>query len=165
MSMVERYVPDALVASNQHPLTLQTVVVASGQGVLERGSLLMRNESGKFVLAGESVSYESVTPESGDNPAGEGWYEEDGEGYKPTEDTEPASGKAYYERTATSAGSAEVILAESANASAADSVAAAYNSGDFFEQSLIVSAGYAVTETDRLNLKNAGVYLVSGMRA
>jgi len=164
MAMVERYVPDALIASNRHPLSLQTVVVCAGQGELPRGSLLMRNAEDKFVLAGEEASYEAVTPESGDSPASNGWYEKDGDAYVPSEDTEAASGKTYYKKTATPAGAAEVILAEAVSADSSDEGGSAYNSGDFFEQFVTISYGYAITEEDRLNLKNAGIYLVGGMR-
>jgi hypothetical protein len=73
-------------------------------------------------------------------------------------------------------GDAEVILAQDADATGgSDVIAEVYNSGDFFENALItkeettgtppdeVTAPYALTEADRLNLKNAGIYLIAGL--
>ena len=61
-------------------------------------------------------------------------------------------------------GKAEVILASDTDASgASDVIAEAYVSGDFVEGALIVDDGYAITEADRLNLKNAGIYLIAGL--
>ena len=51
------------------------------------------------------VTYTQVTPEEGDNPAEEGWYEKIGTAYVPTADTEvisrPSGDKPYYERSTT----------------------------------------------------------------
>ena len=46
------------------------------------------------------VSYTPVTPEEGDNPSSEGWYEKDDseEGYSLSEDTTVVEGKTYYTR-------------------------------------------------------------------
>lgn len=46
-----------------------------------------------------SFSYKAVTATTGKNPASEGWYEKNGTEYTLTTDTEPESGKTYYERT------------------------------------------------------------------
>ncbi len=49
------------------------------------------------------ATYGKVTPEVGDNPSEEGWYEKDSEsitGYKPTTDTTVVEGKDYYTRVA-----------------------------------------------------------------
>lgn len=43
--------------------------------------------------------YTEVTPEAGDNPAEEGWYELDNEQYVLTEDTEVDEEKTYYTRS------------------------------------------------------------------
>ncbi len=59
----------------------------------------------------------------------------------------------------TSAGTAEVILAEDVDATSADTVANVYVSGDFNTEALTVSSGYTLTEADIVNLKNAGIYL------
>ena len=64
----------------------------------------------------------------------------------------------------TSAGTAEVILADDVDASGASGVVAnVYVSGDFKAESLIVATGYTLTEADKVNLKNAGIYIVAGM--
>lgn len=44
-------------------------------------------------------TYAEVTPEAGDNPKTEGWYELDNGQYVATDDTEVASGKTYYAKT------------------------------------------------------------------
>ena len=107
----QAYAGDNLIAGNAHPLTGQTVTVKSGEGKLERGSVLMRDTNGKYVLAD------------------------------------------------TSAGTAEVILAADVDATSADTVAEVYNSGEFSESALKVASGYTLTDADRVNLKNAGVYI------
>jgi len=50
MSLVETYNGDNLIAGIQHPAVGGTVVVASGEGELERGAVLARNESNEFEL-------------------------------------------------------------------------------------------------------------------
>ena len=115
MSLVETATMDNIIATNAHPLTAQTVIVASGEGKLTRGTILARNEDDEFQIAG-------------------------------TEDTVP-----------------EVILATDVDATDASAVAEAYNSGDFFTNKLIVADNYTITEADILALKNAGIYLVSGI--
>lgn len=55
----------------------------------------------RLAITGES--YDSVTPETGDNPAEEGWYERSGSAgayvYTLTTDTTVTEGKTYYERS------------------------------------------------------------------
>lgn len=46
-----------------------------------------------------NYTYTEVTPETGDNPAEEGWYELDNEQYVLTEDTEVNEEKTYYTRS------------------------------------------------------------------
>ena len=46
------------------------------------------------------VTYSVVTPESGDNPKEEGWYEKEGSVYRKTMDVEADEHKTYYEREA-----------------------------------------------------------------
>ncbi len=60
-------------------------------------------------------------------------------------------------------GTAEVILADDVDATSADTVANVYVSGDFVAEHLIVASGYTLTEADKVSLKNAGVYIVSGV--
>ena len=46
------------------------------------------------------VTYSAVTPETGDVPKDEGWYEKEGDVYRKSADTELVTGKTYYERQA-----------------------------------------------------------------
>lgn len=115
MALIETYTPDNLIADNNHALATGTVTVKSGEGKLNRGSVLMRDTNNKFVLAD------------------------------------------------TSAGTAEVILAEDIDATSADTVANVYVSGDFKTGALIVASGYTLAEADIVALKNAGIYLKAGL--
>lgn len=54
---------------------------------------------------------------------------------------------------------AEYILAEAVDASEEDQVGAAYRSGDFAENALIVKEGYTLTDKDRKSLRDAGIFL------
>lgn len=63
----------------------------------------------------------------------------------------------------TEAGTAEVILYADVDATSAAAVAEVYVSGDFREEELIVAEGYTLAEADKVNLKNAGIYLISGL--
>jgi hypothetical protein len=63
----------------------------------------------------------------------------------------------------TSAGTAEVILADDVDATSADTVANVYVSGDFKAENLIVASGYTLAEADKVALKNAGIYIVAGL--
>ena len=63
----------------------------------------------------------------------------------------------------TSAGTAEVILADDVDATSADTVANVYVSGDFREEHLAVASGYTLAEADKVALKNAGIYIVAGI--
>ena len=69
-----------------------------------------------------------------------------------------AGGGKYAALTADNVAKAEVILAEDVEAGSADVVAAVYVSGDF-------TVGKALTADAKLNLKNAGIYLVHGITA
>ncbi len=60
-------------------------------------------------------------------------------------------------------GKAEVILAEDCIGSSQDGVVPVYLTGDFLENELKKYEGYTLTEADRKNLKDAGIYLVAGM--
>lgn len=52
--LVERVTTDNLIADDKHTLATGTVTVASGEGVVKRGTVLMRNSSDKFVVANDS---------------------------------------------------------------------------------------------------------------
>lgn len=54
---------------------------------------------------------------------------------------------------------AAYILAEDADAETADAVAAAYRSGSFVRNALIVKEGYSLSEKDEKDLRNGGIYL------
>lgn len=55
---------------------------------------------------------------------------------------------------------ANAILAESATTSTSgDVIATAYRKGHFNRNALIVAAGYTITNADRENLRDAGIYL------
>ena len=58
---------------------------------------------------------------------------------------------------------AEVILAEDIEAGNSDVVATVYVAGDFVVEGLTV--GVTLTDAAKLNLKNAGIYLVHGITA
>ena len=118
--MADRFDYDNLIASDRIPVAGGTVVVASGEGALKKGSILMRDANDKFVLANDD--------------------------------------------SGTALGSAEVILAADVDATSADAVAEVFVSGEFFENYLTVADGYTLTEADRVALKNAGIYLVSGIK-
>lgn len=63
----------------------------------------------------------------------------------------------------TNVAKAEVILAEDVAAGTEKVVAPVYVSGDFVENGL--KAGVELTAAAKLNLKNAGIYLVNGVTA
>lgn len=63
--------------------------------------------------------------------------------------------------TAENAANAEAILAEDVEAGTETVLAAVYVAGDFVEQGLIADA--PLTDEARLNLKQAGIYLINGI--
>lgn len=58
--IASKYDGDNLIATNAHAVTSQTVTVKSGEGKLERGSVLMRDANDKFVLADTSAGTAEV---------------------------------------------------------------------------------------------------------
>lgn len=74
------------------------------------GSVVTKGEVYEDRLPVTSVSYDAVTPESGDNPSEEGWYERSGSAgsyvYTLTTDTTVDSEKTYYEQVVTRISSA-----------------------------------------------------------
>lgn len=56
-------------------------------------------EAGTNVSVADLSTYSAVTPEAGDNPSQEGWYEIIDDSYELTEDTEVDSEKTYYSKT------------------------------------------------------------------
>lgn len=63
MALIERYDEEKLFAGNTHPATVNTITVASGEGVLERGTLLGRNSEDKFVMMTSLCAGASIEPE------------------------------------------------------------------------------------------------------
>ena len=57
----------------------------------------------------------------------------------------------------------EVILADDVDATSADTVARAYTSGDFKEESLIVDEHYTLSDADKADLKKNGIYVKAGL--
>lgn len=53
----------------------------------------------KVAAGSKTASYSSVSPDEGDNPSAEGWYEKASTGYMKTEDTYVRDNKTYYERS------------------------------------------------------------------
>ena len=53
----------------------------------------------KVASGSKTASYSSVSPDEGDNPSAEGWYEKASTGYMKTEDTYVRDNKTYYERS------------------------------------------------------------------
>ena len=60
MALLDTFKPDNLIATNAHALTSQTVTIKSGEGKLSRGSVLMRDANGKYVLADTSAGTAEV---------------------------------------------------------------------------------------------------------
>ncbi len=76
---------------------------------------------------------------------------------------DPSNNKFVLASTLPVGGIAETVLAADVDATDADAAASAYISGDIKEDALIAAEGYSITEEDRVNLKNAGIYLKAGM--
>lgn len=53
----------------------------------------------KVASGSTTTTYSAVTPEAGDDPAAEGWYEKASKGYMKTEDTTVRANKTYYEKS------------------------------------------------------------------
>lgn len=63
----------------------------------------------------------------------------------------------------TGTATAAYILAEDVDAEAEDTVAAAYRSGSFIRNALIVKDEYSMTEKDEAALRNGGIYLTDAV--
>jgi len=122
MAVIETAVMDNLIASNSHPVTVQTCVIASGEGELTRGTVLMRKSNGKYVAAAD----DGATP--------------------------PVK-----------YGTCELVLADDVDATSADAVARAYNSGEFNSRDIVAGTGYTLDADDIADLKNAGIYLATSV--
>lgn len=140
MSQVGAFTPDNLIAGNRHPVDICHVVIKAGQN-LKRGTVVGEDmeEKGKYVILGTQGT---KSPAPVDDAVSEGEQSKD-----TGSDTE------------NSAVEAEYILAEDVDASEEDTVGAAYCTGEFAENVLIVKEGYTISDTDRKALRNAGIFL------
>lgn len=81
-------------------ITYEDVDVSTGN---MPGSVVTKGDVYEDRLAITGESYDSVTPETGDNPAEEGWYERSGSAgsyvYTLTTDTTVSEGKTYYAKS------------------------------------------------------------------
>jgi len=81
-------------------ITYEDVDVSTGN---MPGSVVTKGDVYEDRLAITGESYDAVTPETGDNPAEEGWYERSGSAgayvYTLTTDTTVTEGKTYYARS------------------------------------------------------------------
>lgn len=123
---------DMLIADNRHPLDVCHVLLAAG-AAHKKGEVLECSEDGKCYILG------TMTASQG---------EENTEGAGET-DTAVETKEAV----------AAYILAEDADAAEGDVVAAAYRSGSFIRNALIVKEGYSLTDKDETALRNGGIYL------
>lgn len=132
MSQIGEFTPDNLIAGNRHPVDVCHVIIKAGQK-LERGTILEKDgtEPEKYVVRGTRAA-ESAAKETENQ-------EQHAESGKEAE--------------------AEYILAENVDATEEDTVAAAYYTGEFAENALIVKEGYQITDEDRKILRNAGIFL------
>lgn len=114
------YVFKGSIAFTSLPSTITSVMVGYIYNINEQFTTDSRfiEGSGKVYPAGTNVaitdvstsSYVEVTPEAGDNPKNEGWYESNGSGgYVLTTDTEVQDGKTYYELVVTPAYAFDVL--------------------------------------------------------
>lgn len=138
MSQVGTFTPDNLIAGNRHPVDVCHVVIKAGQQ-LARGTVLEKDgtESDKYVIRGSMAAAKSAAENVTE---GEGTQEQ-----QSVEDVKEVE--------------AEYILAEDVDASDEDVIAAAYYTGEFAENALIVKEGYQMTDEDRKVLRNAGIFL------
>lgn len=90
------------------------------------------------IVDASTTTYEAVTPESGDNPSEEGWYELVDENYVLSEDTEVSIGKTYYEQVIT----AKYLYDVNANFVDIDAIEARIDA-----VAAMISGEFATTET------------------
>ena len=62
------------------------------------GALIRPFSAMAVVIGGTATTYTAVTPQEGDNPMEEGWFEKQGDLYLPTHDSTAKTGKTYYEK-------------------------------------------------------------------
>lgn len=133
---------DMLIADNRHPLDVCHVLLAAG-AAHKKGEILEYSEDGKCYILG--------TMAAGTASQGEENTEGAGEAAGKTEETDIT--------VETKEAVAAYILAEDTDATEADAVAAAYRSGSFIRNALIVMEGYSLSDKDETALRNGGIYL------
>lgn len=135
------FTPDKLIADNAIQITTKGIRVASGQGILKRGTLL-GEENGLYKMTG------SQAVGSGENA-----------GSKTVESGEDAEGKtAGSEEDAGKTVGCDCILTDDVDTSAGDVVAAAYVTGTFNRAAVITAEGTKV-ETYETELRRLGIFL------
>lgn len=128
--------PEMLVIGTRHPTDVVHVIIAAGQGLLERGAVIGRVGHAANESASETGEIESGTNENCYILGTEGCVAE----YILAEDAE--SGE---------------------DSGGEDIVATAYRCGDFNKGALKVKEGYKITDEDMKNLRFGGIYLGSVM--
>lgn len=126
---------DMLIADNRHPLDVCHVLLAAG-AAHKKGEVLECSEDGKCYILGTMAAGTASQEEENTEAVGE-------------TDTAVETKEAV----------AAYILAEDADAAEGDVVAAAYRSGSFIRNALIVKEGYSLTDKDETALRNGGIYL------
>lgn len=121
-----------LIADNKHPLDVCHVIISAG-AKHQKGEILEILENGYCNILGTTASGQTDLEET-ENVA------------ESTDTLETSSTAAY-------------ILAEDVDAEEDNAVAAAYRSGSFVRNVLIVKEGYSLTDKDEAALRNGGIYL------
>lgn len=136
---------DMLVADNRHPLDVHHVTLAAGE-MHRKGEVLEVSEDGKCHILGTAEAAKAATQAAEETQEGEAQVTENAE-------------DALIENAAV----AGYILAEDADARTGDVIAAAYSSGSFIRNALIVKEGYSLTDKDERELRIGGIYLSDAM--
>ncbi len=137
---------DMLIADNRHPLDVHHVTLAAGE-MHRKGEVLEVSEDGKCHILGTAAAAKAAAEvQTAEETQGEVQTAED------AADT--------LIENATVAG---YILAEDADARTGDVIAAAYSSGSFIRNALIVKEGYSLTDKDERELRIGGIYLSDAM--
>lgn len=134
------YVPDKLIADNKIPVITKGIRILAGQGYLKRGTMLGPSGSGGYVVTGAELVLQD-----GDTSAGTVGTPEEGE---------PSAAA----RNAQTLAGCDCILAEDADTTDTDVVAAAYVTGMFNRDALYLAEG-AEVDTYETELRKLGIFL------
>lgn len=138
---------DMLVAGSRHPLDVHHVTLAAGE-MHRKGEVLEVSEDGKCYILGTAAAAKA---------AAEVQIAEE------TQDGETQAADNATDTLIENATVAGYILAEDADARTGDITAAAYSSGSFIRNALIVKEGYSLTDKDERELRIGGIYLSDAM--